>query len=155
MKLIKILEVYKNQLIVKGKSTFQPKRINWSYLYRGKIALATTNKITKNEIIERFNVKEDKINIIDGFFPKRAGYDYINDEKEKDDDIKVSLTTKYNIKNKFFIFSWWDSIEKNYEKLVKVFKRLKENWKEVDLVFLWTNIWKNIKTLLIHHKKSL
>ena len=52
LKLIKILEVYKNQLIVKGSNTFQPNLINWSYLYLGKIALATTNKITKKQIFK-------------------------------------------------------------------------------------------------------
>lgn len=98
------------------------------------------DKITKNELIERFNVKETEINIIDWFFPKRPGYDYDYELEE----VSASLATKYDLKNKYFVFSAWDSIEKNYEKLIKVFKRLKENKFEIDLVFLWTNIWKNI-----------
>ena len=98
------------------------------------------DKITKNELIERFNVKETEISIIDWFFPKRPGYDYDYELEE----VSASLATKYDLKNKYFVFSAWDSIEKNYEKLIKVFKRLKENKFEIDLVFLWTNIWKNI-----------
>ncbi|RAL55477.1 hypothetical protein BLD25_04470 [Candidatus Gracilibacteria bacterium GN02-872] len=98
------------------------------------------DKITKNELIERFNVKETEINIIDGFFPKRPGYDYDYELEE----VSASLATKYDLKNKYFVFSAGDSIEKNYEKLIKVFKRLKENKFEIDLVFLGTNIGKNI-----------
>lgn len=100
------------------------------------------DKITKDELIERFNVKESSIKIIDWFFPKKSSYDY--EEKDLDLSIDVNITTKYNIKNKYFIFSAWDSIEKNYEKLIKVWKRLKNKWHNIDLVFLWTNIWKNI-----------
>lgn len=101
------------------------------------------DKITKNELIERFNINENKIFIIDWFFPKKSDYDYeiLEDEEE---NFLVNIKTKYNIKNKYFVFSAWDSIEKNYEKLIKVFSRLKTNWYEIDLVFLWTNIWANI-----------
>lgn len=104
--------------------------------------LICLDKITKDELIERFNIKENSIFPIDGFFPKKLNYEnnYIEDEN----NIAINITTKYNIKNKYFIFSAWDSIEKNYEKLIKVFSRLRKNNYNVDLVFLWTNIWQNI-----------
>ena len=105
--------------------------------------LICLDKITKDELIERFNVKETSINIVDGFFPKQENYDYEKDIFD-DEDVNVSLRTKYNLKRDYFVFSAGDSIEKNYEKLIKVFKRLKDNAYEVDLVFLGTNIWKNI-----------
>lgn len=111
------------------------------------------DKITKNEIIERFNSREEKIFIIDWFFPKKWDYDYIFDDFEEQ-DLSVNISTKYNLKNKYFIFSAWDSIEKNYEKLIKVFKRLKQKGYETDLVFLWSNIWKNInlRNLILSEK---
>lgn len=113
--------------------------------------LICLDKITKNELIERFNVKEEKIFIIDGFFPKNNSFNY---DEIKDDLLNINIKTKYNIKNDYFVFSAWDSIEKNYEKLIKVFKRLKENNLERDLVFLWDWIWKNInlRNLILENK---
>lgn len=104
---------------------------------------------TKKELIEKFDIIENKINIIPWFFPN-----WIEDNSEK---IELNIKTKYSIKNDFFIYSWWDSIEKNYEKLIQVIKRLKENWKEVDLVFLWNSIWSNVnlrKLILENHMES-
>ena len=37
-----------------GKNTFHPNRINWSYLYRGRVAL-THKKINNNDIVFRAN----------------------------------------------------------------------------------------------------
>lgn len=98
------------------------------------------DKNTQDEIIERFNISEEKIDIIDGFFPKNPDYDYEVDIT----DLKINLKTKYFIENDFFIYSWWDAIEKNYEKLVEVFERLAKEWENIDLVFLWTHISQNI-----------
>lgn len=110
---------------------------------KNALKIICLDNITKNELVERFNYLESNIFSIDWFFPKNTNYDYIfKDDEEK--DLSVSISTKYNLRNKYFIFSAWDSIEKNYEKLIKVFKRLKEKNYKIDLVFLWSNIWKNI-----------
>lgn len=110
------------------------------------------DKLTKNELIERFDVNENKISIIDWFFPfKEIKRKFIEDEEK---NLPINIKTKYNIKNDYFIFSAWDSIEKNYEKLIKVLKRLKKDGINIDLVFLWNNIWKNInlRNLIIENK---
>lgn len=110
------------------------------------------DKITKSELIERFNISEKKIEIVDWFFPfKELKKPFVEDDETK---IEVSIKTKYNIKNDYFLYSAWDSIEKNYEKLIKVFKRLKNDWFDIDLVFLWNNIWKNIslRNLILENK---
>lgn len=122
-------------------------RYKFQYLISKNIKNASKliclDKITKNELVERFNVKEKNIFIIDWFFPKKTSKTPIFAEEETE-DISVNIKTKHNLKNDFFLFSAWNSIEKNYEKLIKVFKRLKENNFEIDLVFLWTHIWANI-----------
>ena len=95
------------------------------------------DKNTNEELIEKFNIEEKKINIITWFFPKL-------DELKSIGDIKINIRTKYDIKNNFFIYSGWEWVEKNYEKLVYVFEKLKKQWKNIDLVILWETISKNI-----------
>ena len=90
---------------------------------------------TKNELTERFNIKEEKINILPAFFKK-----YENHNKY---DLPVDIKTKYQIGNDFFIYSWWEWIEKNLEKLIYVFEKLKEAEKH-HLVFIWDYVSKNI-----------
>lgn len=117
----------------------------YKYLYLMEKNLKKSYKIvcldqnTKKELIEKFNINENKINILDWFFPEIAP-----SKKEKKSAINLQINAKYNIKNDYFIYSWGDSIEKNYEKLINVFQRLKKDWKKVDLVFLWDAISKNI-----------
>ena len=59
-------------------------------------------------------------------------------------DLKIDIRTKYNLKNPFYIYSWWEWVEKNYEKLIHVFHKFKKEWTNIDLVLLWKNITKNI-----------
>jgi len=95
------------------------------------------DKNTNEELVEKFNINEEKINYISWFFP--------NKEKLSNDfDLKINIRTKYNIKNPFYIYSWWEWVEKNYEKLVHVFEKFKKEWTNIDLVLLWQNITKNI-----------
>ncbi len=95
------------------------------------------DKNTKNELIEKYNIKEEKIKIINGFFPK-------NETKREENHVEVNIKNKFLIKNDFIIYSGWDSIEKNYEKLILVLDKLKKDEIEIDLIFLWNNIAKNI-----------
>lgn len=114
----------------------------YKFLYLIEKNLKNSNKLivldsnTQKELIEKFDINESKIFKIDWFFPKKI-------EKESN-YIDINIRTKYAIKNDFFIYSGWDSIEKNYEKLITVFKRFKDNWVEYDLVILWNDIANNV-----------
>jgi glycosyltransferase involved in cell wall biosynthesis len=95
------------------------------------------DKNTNDELIEKFNIEENKIKILPWFFPN---WEKLNSVE----DLKINIRTKYDIKNDFFIYSWWEWVEKNYEKLIHVFERLKKEKINIDLVFLWDTISKNI-----------
>lgn len=116
----------------------------YSYLYLLEKNIKKSTKIicfdqnTGNELTEKFNINENKINYLDWFFP--------NSEKLSNiEDLKINIKTTYNLHNSFFIYSWWEWVEKNYEKLVYVFEKLKKDWLEIDLVFLWDTISKNVQ----------
>lgn len=128
----------------------------YRYLFLMEKNLNNSRKIvcldqnTKNELVEKFNIKEEKINIIKWFFPKND----LNKNDWFEEEINISIKNKYSIKNDYFIYSWWDSIEKNYEKLIPVLDRLKKENIEIDLVFLWNNVWKNLnlRSIIINYK---
>lgn len=105
---------------------------------------------TKNELIEKFNIKESKINIINAFFPN-VWFSNTNNET----DLNINIKSKYHIKNDFLIYSWWDSIEKNYEKLISVLSILRNDWYDLDLVFLGEKISKNLSLRNIILEKKL
>jgi len=113
----------------------------YSYLFMLENSIKSANKVicfddnSKNELIERFNIDEEKINLLQWFFPNKK-------DTNKNNEINIDIRNKYDIKNNYFIYHFWDWIEKNYEKLIKVFSRLKDN--NIDLIFLWNNISKNI-----------
>ena len=115
----------------------------YSFLHLLEKNLQKSNKIicfdenTNKELIEKFNIEERKINCINWFFP--------NAEKlNKLEDLKINIRTKYDLKNKYFIYSGWEWVEKNYEKLVHVFQKIKKEGKEIDLVIMWETISRNI-----------
>ena len=115
----------------------------YTYLYLLEKNLKRSNKIicfdqnTNNELVEKFNIHENKIYFLKWFFP--------NSEKLNNlEDLKVNIKTKYNIKNDFFIYSGWEWVEKNYDKLIYLIDKLNKNWYNLDLVFLWDTIAKNI-----------
>lgn len=93
---------------------------------------------TKNELIEKFDIEEERIKTIKWFFPEKR------EIKNEQDTIDINIRAKYSITKDFFIYSWWDSIEKNYEKLISVFSRLREEWKDYAIVFLGHNISTNL-----------
>lgn len=115
----------------------------YKYLFLLEKNLKNSKKIlcldenTKDELIERFNIKEEQIKILDGFFIK-------NIFQSTDKDTSIDIKSKFQIWEKYLIYSWGDGIEKNLDRLIQVFHRLhKENF-DLDLVFLWDKIWKNI-----------
>ncbi|MDP2091188.1 MAG: glycosyltransferase [Candidatus Gracilibacteria bacterium] len=115
----------------------------YSYLYLLEKNLNNSVKIicfdtnTSDELIEKYNISERKINLLQGFFPNI----HIHDHKT---DLKINIKTRYGIKNDFFIYSGGEGVEKNYEKLVYVFDKLKKDGHQIDLVFLGEAISKNV-----------
>jgi len=109
----------------------------YRYLYLLEKNLQKSQKIicfdenTKNELVERFNIREDTIKYIHWFFKD------INLEKELDINIKI----KYSIQNDYLLYSCWDWIEKNLEKLVQIYDKVEKN---IDLIIIWDKISKNI-----------
>jgi glycosyltransferase involved in cell wall biosynthesis len=115
----------------------------YKYLYLLEKNLKNSKKIlcldenTKDELIERFNTTEEKITLLDGFFIKN---DFISDDK----DISLDIRSKFQIWEKYLVYSGWDGIEKNLDRLIHVFHRLHKEGSSLDLVFLGWKIWKNI-----------
>lgn len=101
-----------------------------------KIICFDTNTI--DELIEKFNLKEENISILNWFFSNS------NDLIKIDDKMNIDIRSKFSIKNDYFIYSAWEWVEKNYEKLIHVFSMLKKEKYKVDLVFIWDDISKNI-----------
>lgn len=92
---------------------------------------------TSNELIEKYNIEEEKIHSIDWFFPDKNS-ETINE------NLKINIRAKYGINNDFFIYSWWEWVEKNYEKLIHAYGKVLADGKKIDLVFLWDSISKNV-----------
>lgn len=69
----------------KGKNTFHPKRINWSYRYRGKIPRTTTKRVIKNIVLSaQFTVPGTHVKGIkskNGCHPPKNKSAVINDIK--------------------------------------------------------------------------
>jgi glycosyltransferase involved in cell wall biosynthesis len=102
---------------------------------------------TRDELVEKFDIPETKIELLDGFFPDALPIIPIlsGEEEDKDEKLNINIKAKYSINHdKFFIYSWWDWIEKNYERLIKVFAKLRDKKQDIALVFLWHNISTNI-----------
>lgn len=117
------------------------KRLKYfSYL---KISVRNAKKIicldenTWNELVERLNIEENKINILKPFFPNI-------DKLNQSSDIKIDIRTKNNIKNDFIIYSGWSWIQKNLDRLISVMKKINSSEKKVDLVVLWDIIAKDV-----------
>jgi glycosyltransferase involved in cell wall biosynthesis len=124
-------------------SNFKNHFDKYTYLYLLEKNLKRSEKIicfdknTIEELIEKFNIPEKKTNIITWFFPCWSDY-------EKIENLNINIKTKYNLQNDFLLYSGWEWVEKNYDKLVHIFKKLKDNWENIDLVFLWDTISRNI-----------
>lgn len=123
----------------------------YTYLYLLEKNLKESKKIicfdnhTIEELIEKYNIEEKKIKTLQWFFPNvHNNIINLHDNTKEIEKLNVNIKTKYDIKNDFFIYSWWEWAEKNYEKLVHVLNKLKNDWYNIDLVFLWESISKNV-----------
>ncbi len=126
---------FKNIYYWNFNSTFN----KYKYIFLLENNLKRSNKIicfdfnTKNELIERFNIEERKINLLKWFF--------IQDKKLQNKDINIDIKTKNNIENNYLIYSAGDWIEKNIEKIIHILDKLS---KKIDIVILWDAISKNV-----------
>ena len=118
---------------------FESSLNKYKYLYLLEKNLKKSQKIicfdenTKKELIERFNLREDSILKIHWFFK--------NINKNIWENFDIDIKTKYSMKNDYLIYSCWDWIEKNLEKLINIYDKIDKN---TDLIILWENIAKNI-----------
>ena len=92
-------------------------------------------KNTKNELIERFNIRENKIEVLPAFF-------YDDKEETKILSLDTNPLTKYTIEKKYFLYEWGTGIEKNIEKLLEVLKKFK---KDFELIILWERIAQDVE----------
>lgn len=115
----------------------------YGFLYLLEKNLKKANKIicfdsnTNWELIEKFNINEKQITYLKWFFPNT---NLSNNLAE----VKINIKAKYDIKNNYFIYSGWEWVEKNYEKLIYIFERFKKENIKVDLIIMWDQISKNI-----------
>ena len=120
------------------KSNFAKSRFLFSLSHSIKKAqkVICFDKNTYEELIERFNVKDSKLNILDAFFPWIA-------KLKKVEELKVNILLNNNIRNDYLIYSFWNWIEKNLIRLIKAFAIIAKE-KDIDLIMLWEDISKNI-----------
>ena len=115
----------------------------YKFIFFIKNALKKANKIvcfdqnTKDELNERFNVKYESIFILPWFFLE-------NKKLIGREDLTIDLKIVSNIKNDFFVYSCWSWIEKNLERLITIFKRLRDEEKNIDLVILCEQTSRNL-----------
>jgi hypothetical protein len=140
-------------------NNFKGSASKYYYLFKLKNNLRYSNKIvcldkiTKNEILERFNIKEEKINILNAFF------NIEKNTKKPVVDINIDIKSKYQINWKYFIYEWWNWLEKNIEKIISVINRLKKQ--NIYLIILWYEVSKNnyissiVKKLKINDKVKI
>ncbi len=104
------------------------------YLFRNSCNKAQKiicfNEDIKEEINDKLNIAEEKISIIP---PALNSYE----EFTKDEEIKIDIKSKYNIKWDFFIYDSLIKPETNTMKLVEVFEEIKK--KNIDLCLLILN----------------
>ncbi len=85
------------------------------------------NENIKNEINDKLNIFEDNIKIITPFF---------NIKQVESKDINIDIRTKYNIKDNYFIYYFWEWESKNLDRLIEVFDFFKKENINKSLVIL-------------------
>lgn len=98
------------------------------------------NKEIYEEINDKLNIDEEKINIIKPFFIK----DKKLDSEEIKEKLPINIKTKYNINWDYIIYNSGTWTEKNLDRIVEVFKKIKENNINLNLVILDKQTIKNV-----------
>ena len=125
-----------------------PENTNIIKKYLDKIIFQNTIKNAKKiicfdkslilELNDLFNLNTEKIFNISPFFIKE------NKKFEEIEKIEINLKTKYNIKWNYIIYNSWVWNHKNLSNLIKVFKLIKQNNIEINLVILDDESIKNL-----------
>ena len=91
---------------------------------------------TLNELNEKLNVAENKIEILYPFFTK---------DKITNNPVISNIKTKYQIKWEYLIYSWWVWNNKNLSKLIDVFDKLYLKKENIYLVILEQDLVEDAK----------
>lgn len=100
-----------------------------------KIFCFDTN--TALELNEKVNVREEKISVIPGFF-------FSQKPKIDTTDIKLNIKAKHSINGEYLLYDAGNDSHHNFERVLKVFERLKNTDKNVALVILCEDTTKDI-----------
>lgn len=95
------------------------------------------DKKTKSDLNERFNIEEDKIEIIKGFFPIR--------EAILIEDNDLNIKNKHALTWDYILYDSEESSIKNLDKVLNSIKKLKEANQILNLIILWEDAWKNLE----------
>ncbi len=96
------------------------------------------DKQTLWDLNERFNIKEDKIEIIKWFFPLKK-------ENIEEEINKIDIKSRYNLKSDYIIYDSMESSIKNLDKVLLAIKKMREQWSLLNLLILWDDAWKNLE----------
>lgn len=93
------------------------------------------DKDTQQELNERFDISEEKIEIITPFF---------SFEEKKEDVLRLDIKSKYGIKTDYLIYDGGAGSYKNIERTFEVFSLLINEGKNISLVLFWEDVAKDI-----------
>ena len=88
------------------------------------------DEATKDDLNERFNIIEDTITVMRPFF-------VLDDMIEPSDIVQIDIKARHNLSMDYCIYNAWYWVDKNLERLVEVFARLKEAGKDLALFVFW------------------
>ncbi len=92
---------------------------------------------TKIELNEKLNISENKVEILHPFFTLKK-------KKLEEWQNIVDVKIKNNIKWEFFVYSCWNWNNKNLDRIIDVFAKLKKQKVEINLVVLDQNLTEDI-----------
>lgn len=95
------------------------------------------DKQTLNHLNERFNIKEEKINIIKGFFPIRSITCSVK--------LNLDIKTKHSLTNNYIIYDSNEASVKNLERVFYAIKKMKNEWIKLSLFVIWNDNCKNLE----------
>lgn len=95
------------------------------------------DKQTKSDLNERFNIEEDKIEIIKWFFPIK--------QNPVIENIEVDIKSKHSFNWDYIIYDSLESSVKNLEKVLLSIKKLKEENNILNLIIIWEDAGKNLE----------
>ncbi len=103
------------------------------------------NKNIKSEINDKLNIPEDKIEILQPFF--------LTKDIEKS-NFNIDIRTKYNIKQNYLIYYFWEGESKNFDRIIELFESIKKENINLSLVILDNStVWNiNIRKKIIEKK---